>query len=153
MRTKKAKSETKRISIAEYISKQIDITQISQKEIAERMDYNKPNIITMFKQGATKIPLNKVATLARILGLDPIFLFRMAMQEYHPKTWESIEVIIGGHLVTGHERYILEIVREASEGLDAIPQTTEEKEELKALVTKWRDRAEKQVKAEIIEGK
>jgi len=148
-----AKKVANRISVAEYVSKQIDITQIPQKEIAERMGYKTSNIITMFKQGLTKIPLNKVMPLAKILGIDPIFLFRLAMQEYHPQTWESIEEIVGGHLVTGHERYILEIVRETSEGLDAIPQTQEEKEEFKALITKWKNRAERLVKAEIIEKK
>ena len=56
------------MSVAEFIAAQIAMSDKTQREIALALGYDKPNIITMFKQGLTKIPLNKVAPLARVGG-------------------------------------------------------------------------------------
>jgi len=49
------------IAVAEYLNQQIALSGVPQTEIAEKLGYDKPNIITMFKQGKTKIPMNKIA--------------------------------------------------------------------------------------------
>lgn len=103
--------------MAEYISAQINIVRKTQKEIAEDIGYDKPNIITMFKQGLTKVPIGKIEPLAKSLGVDPAYMLRIAMSEYMPETLEAIENLMGG-LVTANEMEILKVIRETTGNSD-----------------------------------
>ena len=100
-------SKQNRITVASYLEIQIAVSEISQKDIATAIGYDKPNVITMIKQGKTKLPLNKVGPLAKVLGIDPVHLLRLAMSEYHPDTWLAINHIIGRWLVTDGEMTII----------------------------------------------
>ena len=91
------------VSVAEYLSQQIHLSGKAQKDIAEALGYTKPNIITMFKQGKTKIPLNKIAALAKAIGVDPIHFLRIAMLEYSPEMWEVLESMIGKAMISENE--------------------------------------------------
>lgn len=135
------------ISVADYLSQQILLSGKAQKEIAEELNYPKPNIITMFKQGKTKVPLNKVSAFAKALGVDPIHLLRIVMIEYSPSTWEVLESIIGNAMMSDNEMKVLTIIREHANGLDIAPETETEKQELARLAEKWKARAEKSVDA------
>lgn len=127
------------IPVADYLGQQIALSGVPQKEIAEALQYDKPNIITMFKQGKTKIPLNKIAPLAKILGIDQLHLLRMAMLEYSPETWSVLESMLGQRMVTDNEYGILEMIRAATNGRDIGPQTDDQKTELLRLVKSWAD--------------
>ncbi|MEJ7805265.1 MAG: helix-turn-helix transcriptional regulator [Telluria sp.] len=111
----KAKQSTKRPSmdVANYISAMIDLSQKSQKQIAEEVGFAKPNMITMIKQGKTKLPIGKVGALARSLGLDPQHLFKMVMEEYEPATWEGIESIFSQPFVSENEMEIILTIRDS----------------------------------------
>lgn len=111
----KAKQSTKRPSmdVANYISAMIDLSQKSQKQIAEEVGFAKPNMITMIKQGKTKLPMGKVGALARSLGLDPQHLFKMVMEEYEPATWEGIESIFSQPFVSENEMEIILTIRDS----------------------------------------
>ena len=102
----------RKVSIADYIEQQIALSEKSQKDLALEIGYDKPNVLTMIKQGKTKLPLNKVGSLAKALGVDPVHLLRLVLQEYLPQTWEAIENIVGESLVSAGERALLEKVRE-----------------------------------------
>lgn len=125
-----------RISVAEFLTQQIAISGVSQKEIAERLNYEKPNIITMFKQGKTKVPLNKIAPLAKILGIDPVHFLRLAMLEYSPETWEVLESMIGQRMVSDSEQHILDIMRSATANYE-VPLTPMREVELATLFGGW----------------
>lgn len=129
-----------KVAVSDYLTQQIAISGKSQKDIAEELEYPKQNIITMFKQGKTKIPLNKVPKFAKVLGLDPVHLLRLTMSEYSPETWDTIEQVLGGYLVTANEAEILNIIRETAQGLDVAPKNDEDRLELMTLAAKWRDR-------------
>jgi transcriptional regulator with XRE-family HTH domain len=58
--------------------------ELSQAQIARRLGYDNQNIITMFKRGTTRIPAEKVAPLAEILGVDPGDLVRQWLRAYMP---------------------------------------------------------------------
>ena len=105
----------KTLPLAEYIARQIELCGKTQKQIAAEVGYPKPNIITMFKQGLTKVPLEKVPVLARSLGVDPAHMLRMALQEYQPEVLEVVEQF-NGALLTDEEQELLGLVREASGG-------------------------------------
>lgn len=140
-------SKAKRISVAEYLTQQINICGKSQREIADDVGYEKPNVITMFKQGKTKLPINKVGAFAKSLGIDPLHLLRIAMSEYSRDTWEVIEDLIGKSLVTQEELAILEVIRSVSEGQPIAPRSAIEIDELKELAEKWKKRIENEANA------
>lgn len=76
-----------------------------------------PNIISLFKKGHAKVPIEKAPLLAKALGVDPADMLRRAMREYMPTTWQTIEHVLGD-VATANERKILETIRSASKGSD-----------------------------------
>jgi transcriptional regulator with XRE-family HTH domain len=125
--TKKSK-----ITVAQYIEQLIALSGKTQTQIAEEVGYDKPNVITMIKQGKTKLPINKVGLFAQALGIDPVYLLRATMSEYMPDTWQSIETLFQSTLVTQNELKILKTIREASNGRD-IEFGKEQREQLTRL--------------------
>lgn len=111
--------KSKRITVADYLAQQIAISELSQKEIAERIGYDRPNIITMFKQGTTKLPINKVGPIAKALNVDPVYLLRLVLGEYMPETWEAIEQVMGkANMVSEHDLEILQHMRKKTKNFD-----------------------------------
>lgn len=108
----------KSLSVAAYIQLQIAVSGVAQKDIAEALGYDNPNVITMFKQGKTKLPLNKVGQLAKVLGVDPVHLLRLVMNEYCPDTWQAIQHLVGNSLITANEMTLVEIVRKTCGAVD-----------------------------------
>ena len=68
----------------------------------------------MFKQGSTKVPVNKIGPLARILEVDAVWLLRRALREYSPDLWEALEDTLGPR-VTTNELEILGALRVATD--------------------------------------
>jgi hypothetical protein len=100
--------------VSEYITRQVALCGKPQTQIASEAGFDKPNIITMFKTGATKLPIPRVAVLAKALGVDPIFLLRLAMSEYQPDNWAAIESILTQPVLTENELEIIQLVRSAN---------------------------------------
>lgn len=106
-------------AIAVYLRKQIDaLAPIkSQREIAAEMGYDKPNILSMFKRGEAKVPMDRVPAMAKALNVDPIFLFRLCMEQ----TWTGKHAALSAlvtNLVTNNELEIVKAIREISENTD-----------------------------------
>lgn len=80
-----------KLTVAEMLSMQIDACGKSQVQIAREAGYKRANIITMLKQGHTKIPIQRVPALARAIGLEPSCLLRKVLAEYHPEILATIE--------------------------------------------------------------
>ena len=121
-------------SVAEYLTATIEASELSQKDIATAIGYDKPNMITMLKKGVTKLPINKVGPLAKTLGLDPTHLLRRVMVEYYPETWEAIEEIISAPPLTDHEAEIISLIREANPNDPAIV-SDEQRDQLRKWAT------------------
>lgn len=124
----------KSLSVAAYIQLQIAVSGVSQKQIAEALGYDNPNVITMFKQGKTKVPLNKVGPLATVLGVDPVHLLRLVMTEYCPDTWQAIQHLIGRSLISTNEMALIEVVRKACGSVDLELKDKAERSALAAIV-------------------
>ena len=125
------------IAVAEYLNQQIALSGVPQTEIAEKLGYDKPNIITMFKQGKTKIPMNKIAPLAKVLGIDPVHLLRMAMLEYSPETWEVLESLLGHRMIPENEQRVLALMHSATGGRDIAPKNDDQERQLAELFGQW----------------
>jgi predicted XRE-type DNA-binding protein len=105
------------VSVASYLTSQIDLVvgsgEKTQKQIAAELGYTKPNIITMFKQGLTNLPINKVELMAKAIHADPVYLLRLTMQEYMPEAFETITKILGETaLYSEMEKSIIKEMRE-----------------------------------------
>ncbi len=101
-------------TVAEFIDHKIRQSGKSQVEIARELGYDKPNIITMFKQGKTRIPLDKIGAIARSLEIDPALLLRKVMGEYMPDTLAALESILEGLSLTQNERELIDSYRRFS---------------------------------------
>ena len=101
-------------TVAKFLSEQIDLSPKSQKEIAEAIGFSNPNIITMFKQGQTKVPLTHVGALAAILDIDPAHLMRMVLDEYMPETWQAVEKAMGRMVLSEDEERLVRVFRETN---------------------------------------
>ena len=77
--------------VARFIARRIEETGRLQKDIATKCGFDKPNMITMIKQGLTRLPLDKIGPMAMALETDPVQLLKMCMEEYQPATWKAIE--------------------------------------------------------------
>jgi hypothetical protein len=114
-RAKTITAPTGKLAFHEYLAWQINICSKSQREIALEIGYRNDNIITMFKKGATRLPLEKAAAMADALGVDKTHLIRMALSEYNPKLLEVVEETFGAQ-VSAYELEVLEILRDAAGG-------------------------------------
>ena len=110
-------------AIARYIDKQIDALKgvKTQREIAMEIGYEKPNMISMFKRGEAKIPLDKIPLLAKALHADPAHLFRLALEQYWPDLGATIGVIFGRMASENEEEIILKKWRAATHNTDPAP--------------------------------
>ena len=82
--------------VARLITSRIEVTGKLQKDIAAKVGFEKPNMITMIKQGRTHLPLDKIGPMALALEIDPLYLLQLCMEEYHPATWKAIAPLLTG---------------------------------------------------------
>lgn len=109
----KAKSYSgKEPTVAEYLTAQIDLCGKTQLQIAREAGFPIPNVITMMKQGKTKLPKARIGALAKSLGVDALFLYKLVMKEYEPETWSAIEEqVLTQPFITQNEFEIIEVIR------------------------------------------
>ena len=122
----------------EVLADLIDRSDLTQREIAAKLGYEKQNVISMFKTGQTKVPVNKIGPLARILRVDAVWLLRRALREYQPNLWEALEDTLGPR-VTANEVEILTALRAATDDTDPKlngPAAKVKVEELAVILTK-----------------
>lgn len=96
--------------VAAFVSERIRVTGKKQVDIAEEAGFEQPNVITMIKQGKTKLPLAKVGTMAKALEADPVYLLKLCVEEYQPDTWEAISPYME-EMVTADELRIVHAIR------------------------------------------
>lgn len=108
-----------RTTVAEFIADRLAESDQTQKQVAEQCGFENPNIITMFKTGATKLPLNRIGPLAKALSADPAHLLRLVMLEYAPETWEAIENNLKSTVLTANELELVHAYRRVTGESDA----------------------------------
>jgi transcriptional regulator with XRE-family HTH domain len=80
---------------ANLLAKAIENSDLTQREIADRVGFRHANIISMLKSGETRVPLNRIPALAQTLGIDEREFLILAIQEYHPGVHEVLVDILG----------------------------------------------------------
>src|SRR5271155_2260125 len=111
-------------AIAKYIDKKIDELKgvKTQREIAQEAGYEMPNIISMFKRGESRVPLNKIPLLSKALGVDPAHMFRLALEQYWPNRGDIIAKLFGRLASENEEEIFLKPWRTATRNAD--PETS-----------------------------
>jgi transcriptional regulator with XRE-family HTH domain len=111
----------------------VDASDMTQREIAKRLGYRKPNIITMMKQGMTKIPIYRIPLIAKLFNADAAELLKIAMEEYEPGKYKAIVAILGEPL-TAYERRLLQVIREEVDKSELQRNTTYYCEKIRAYL-------------------
>jgi hypothetical protein len=86
-------------------------------EIARELGYTQQNLISMFKRGVSKVPVDKMPKFARILGVDPAHFTRIALREYYPDFYAGLEDAFGP-AVSRNEFEVLKVLRKLSRNTD-----------------------------------
>lgn len=97
----------------------LDNSPMTQVEVAQRVGYKHPNVISMFKIGTSPIPIAKIPAFSKVLEIDPQRFLRTALAEYHPEMLEVIESI-HGQLLTENEAILLKRFRDDLPDDDAL---------------------------------
>lgn len=103
--------------LAHYVDKRILELRPSKTQvaIASEAGFLSPNMLAMIKSGTNKLPLDRVASLAKALECDPVMLFILALEQLDRNTTEQTIRQIFGTLVTENEVTWLEEIRRASD--------------------------------------
>lgn len=112
--------------IAKLISDRIEELKgvKTQKDIADIVGYKNQNMITMLKQGDSKVALDRVGDLAKALEVDPALMMRLAMEQFYaPSTVRELMTFMETP-ITKNEMAFVEVIREASDHVN--PVLTEE---------------------------
>ena len=92
----------------------------TQKEIAFAAGFTSPNMLTMIKQGISKLAIDRVGTLAAALEVDPKYLLRLALAQQGNETMLRVYDEVLGTVVSRNEAIWLETIREASGNSDPV---------------------------------
>jgi hypothetical protein len=90
----------------------------SQLEISGQAGFRQPNMLANIKNGASRLPLDRVISLAEALECDPARLFQLAIEQQTGKPTRATIQRIFRVLVSENEAEWLEELREASGGSD-----------------------------------
>ncbi|MPQ56336.1 helix-turn-helix domain-containing protein [Duganella sp. FT27W] len=100
--------------VHEYLAALINLTGISQKDLAKACGIKSQNVISMIKSGATRLPMAKIAPMAIALDVEPFYLFTLCVAEYDPDLWATFETIFKHQpVLTAAEIEMIEVIRES----------------------------------------
>lgn len=106
--------------IVKFIDARLEELKLGGKtasDVAREAGYQHPNIVSMFRTGKTKVPLDKVMELARAMEVDPAILLGLALEQFWPKEAKGVSELLN-RIVTANEFAIIEHIRSASNHTD-----------------------------------
>ena len=90
--------------VSVFITSLIEKSGKTRKEIANEAGLGKPNMISMLKNGETKLPLAKLGSFAKAVHADPANLLKLCLAEYYPDVWSAIQEHLESALTTDEFR-------------------------------------------------
>lgn len=71
--------------LAEYLNEVWDKrVGATNQELAQKWNYRSPGIISMWRTGKSRIPIERITDLAQLLGVDMAFLLPLWIDQYVP---------------------------------------------------------------------
>lgn len=104
------------VTVAEYLAYHIDRSKKTREEITAALGYKNLSIISMIENGMLALHIDKIGDLAKVLDIDPLYLFRLTIYEYYPDTAKALEGYLYGLKLTKEEMECLRQFRHLSEG-------------------------------------
>ena len=106
--------------LAKYIERRVlELKPVkSQFQIARDAGFPNPNMVTMIKNGTSKLALDRVPSMANALECDPAFLMRLSMEQAFGSIAAKAMIEIFGQPVTKNEQGWLQEIQEASDHTD-----------------------------------
>jgi transcriptional regulator with XRE-family HTH domain len=95
--------------VARFIAGAIDSKKLKQKEIAAICGFKNPNMVTMLKQGTTKVPIEKIPKLASALNANLAEFFELVMKTYKPAEYEVILEVFGEPISAAERMIIMDL--------------------------------------------
>lgn len=90
----------------------------SQLQIANDAGFPNPNMVTMIKNGSSKLAMDRVPSMARALECDPAYLLRLSLEQAIGDTAAQSVMEIFGTPVTSNELGWIQEIRDASDQSD-----------------------------------
>lgn len=97
--------------VAAFLADRINASAKTQAEIANEAGFRSANMISMLKMGNSPLPIARIPKIAQALDVDPVKLFRLAMNEYMPDVLAVADMVYGRDKLTDGEQEILDRIR------------------------------------------
>ena len=120
-------------AIAMFLHTKIDESDKTQRQIADEIGYESPNMLSMMKHGDTKVPFEKVPALAKALDGDVGHVMCLAIEQYWPGLLDVITGIFG-RTASKNEAKLLDELRLAFRNMDPAFSPEETKAVIAVLV-------------------
>lgn len=109
-------SENGTSKVAQYIAAAIEKSGKTQLEISAAAGFPRSSVLSMIKQGQTKMPLARIPQMARALGVDQVEFFRLAMGEYMPELLRICDEMYQREQLSEGEAALLRQIRSVTGG-------------------------------------
>lgn len=106
---------TKTTTVANFINESIRKSGKTHRQITGIVGFLGLDMIPRIAKGTERVPLHKVGPIADALGVDPLYLFSLVMQEYYPETYDSLSRVLKGLELTEDELKFLRTLRRMEE--------------------------------------
>ena len=108
-------------ALAEWLNQNLNsLTSLTNEEIATKLGYTSPNIISMWRTGRTRVPLDRLPGLCEILNVDISYLLPLWIEQYGKDKAYSLVLHAIKNSVSDSELQLVEAVRETSNGRNFI---------------------------------
>ncbi len=87
-------------------------------ELAQKLGYPSPNVISMLKAGTMRLPISKITQVAEVLHIDPLYLAMCVDVESNYELTPLLDTISKRTTITFNEETLIRKLREVSDGLD-----------------------------------
>lgn len=92
--------------------------EVTNSDLQRVMGYDRPNVVAMMRTGSMRLPVTKVAEVAKKLHVDPVFLLGKVLAENDAALWGVIASIMGDRLITANEMTLIASMRTVLDGHD-----------------------------------
>jgi hypothetical protein len=91
---------------------------LTNSDLQRAMGYDRPNVVAMMRSGSMRLPVSKVAEVAKMLQVDPVFLLGKVLAENDAALWDVIASVMYDRLITANEIALITWVRQVLDGHD-----------------------------------
>lgn len=123
-------------AMANFLIEELPTLDMTNQEIADQLGYARPNIVSMWKAGRTKVTVDHILALSEMTGVDATYILALYLDQYVSE-WAGVDrfkelATMVNRLCTEEEYEIIRTVREARR-YNSKPLTDEQREGLAKL--------------------